>query len=328
MIRLMIPVLLAVSVLGCQGQDAQVPMDPFYGQTKIAPPGTGEIARRPAVDPYYPRSAAATVPQGNVQPPPIVAAESSKSSMPFAHLASDSPTENRKPAASASGNRIEIPQSARRELSAAEMLAARSSLTPSSPQRPADAVPSTAASAGPLREPDRVVVQTVPPREPSLARQSSDYSRPTPASGPTSSRRGPVDINDLPPVNGGAGTRRNDHVQQASAIEADGQVTVRIPTQVDAGDSLGRFGWADDYSRLRGQLEYLERDRCWKLRYIPVDRETDDFGGSVMIKDSASLSGFERGDFVEIRGCITKPPEEGAGFAPVYQVTKIRSLGS
>ncbi len=140
------------------------------------------------------------------------------------------------------------------------------------------------------------------------------------------SRRGPVDINDLPPVIRGAGALRADRVQQASATEADGRVTVRIPTRVDAEDSLGRFGWADDYSRLRGRLEYLASDRCWKLRYIPIDGRTDDYGGSVVIEDSADLSGFERGDLVEIRGRIAKQPEEGADFAPTYHVANIRSL--
>ncbi len=78
MIRMTIPVLLAVAVLGCQGQDAQVPLDPFYGQTKIAPPGTGEMVRRSAVDPYYPRSAAVSAPGGKLELPPIGGVESAQ----------------------------------------------------------------------------------------------------------------------------------------------------------------------------------------------------------------------------------------------------------
>jgi hypothetical protein len=327
MIRLMIPVLLVVAVFGCQGQDPQVPLDPFYGQTRITPPGTGEIVRRPNVDPYYPRSAAVSAPDGRIQPPPIVGNESSPAGPPTARLASSSAAAagTRNQAGMASGDRIKIPVSAHRELSSAEILAARPSKSTPAPQRTADAAASTAASAGSLREPQRVV-QTLVPREQSIARQSSGQPRPARKPGPATSRGGPVDINDLPPANRGAGTLRDDRVQQASAIEADGQVVVRIPTRVDAGDSLGRSGWADDYSRLRGQLEYRESDHCWKLRYIPIDREGDDFGGSVLIEDSASLSGFERGDFVEIRGHIAKPPEEGTDFAPVYHVASIRGL--
>jgi hypothetical protein len=317
MIRFLIPVLLAVAVLGCQGQDAQVPLDPFYGQTRIAPPGTGEIARRPAVDPYYPRSAAASPSAGNIQPPPM------NDNPASARLASNTTAGNEKPAVTASGDRIAIPVSARRELSASEMLAARPSQMRTEPQRLADAGSSSAVSAGVPREPQQIV-QTLSPREKSFG--PPVHSSGVPASGATRSRRGPVDINDLPPVNRGAGTLRDDQVRQVSAVQADAGVTVRIPTQATAKDSRGRFGWADDYSRLRGQLEYLESDHCWKLRYIPVDKKTDDFGGSVLVADSESISGYERGDFVEVRGRITKEPEQGTDFAPVYEVTSIHGL--
>jgi len=177
-----------------------------------------------------------------------------------------------------------------------------------------------------LREPKKIV-QTLVPRNQSLNQQTSGQFQTTPSSGSIRSRRGPVDINDLPPVDRGAGSIRTDRVVQATAIDTDDSVTVRIPTRVDATrTSLGRFGWADDYSRLRGQLEYRESDRHWKLRYIPFDGQTDDFGGSVVIEDPASLSGYERGDFVEIHGCIAKPAAEGADFAPLYHVAEIRRL--
>lgn len=321
MIRLF-PVLLVFAICGCQGQDTQVPMDPFYGQTKIAPPSTGEIARRSSVDPYYPRSASTTAPSGTVQPPPI-GTDSSQSQGGANHLASNATSGSDKTAPTPTGDRIEIPVSARRELSAAEMLAAKSFRSNTESQQPADAAPSAAASAGLPRQPQQVS-QTLSPRDQSLARQSPGYSRPAPAS--VSPRSGPVDINNLPPVNRGAGTLRDDQVRQASATQADSGVTVRIPTRDGSNVAKGRFGWADDYSRLRGQLEYLENERSWKLRYIPVDRKTDDFGGSVAIQDPASVSGFERGDFVEIRGHIAKEPDDSTDFAPVYEVASIRSL--
>ena len=119
MIRL-IPVLLAVVVLGCHGQEARVPMDPFYGQTKIAPPGTGEIVRRPAVDPYYPRSAAVSPSYGNATATPNTVGETPPSAAPTARLASDTTARNETITAAASGDRIEIPISARRELSPTE----------------------------------------------------------------------------------------------------------------------------------------------------------------------------------------------------------------
>lgn len=317
MIRLIIPVLVAACIFGCRGQDAQVPMDPFYGQTKIAPPATGEITRRPAVDPYYPRSAAVSSSQGELPPPPAAASDPVKAE-PAARLASNSVATSSPNATAPVGDRIQIPVSAHRELTSEEMLA----LANKNSQGQAEDVHS---SDGPAPEAKRVV-QTLSPREGSFARQSTEYSSPTRAPEGVSSRSRPVDINDLPPVDRGAGTLRGDRVQLASATDPNPGFAVSIPTRVDRAPSVGRYAWTDDYSRLRGQLEYLERDHCWKLRYIPVDRETDKFGGSVVIKDSESLSGFERGDFVEVRGRIAKQPEEGADFAPVYEVATISAL--
>ncbi len=327
MIRLRIPALFVLSIatiVGCQGQDAQIPMDPFYGQTKIAPPATGEITRRSTVDPYYPRSAAASPARGTFESPPSISGLPVEAE-PAARLASNSATPPGQETAPRPGDHIDIPVSARRELSPEELLAATQPRSGTEPPRSVGTVSSVTASTGTLEEPRRVV-QTLAPREPSFAGQSTGRASRSQGTGAMSSRSAPVDINDLPPVNRGAGTVRDDRVQLASATDTDSGIAVRIPTRVDEEASAGRYGWSDDYTRLRGQLEYLEADRCWKLRYIPIDRETDDFGGSVLIKDSASLSGFERGDFVEIRGQISKRPEDGTDFAPIYEVTSIRQL--
>lgn len=327
MIRLRIPALFVLSIatiVGCQGQDAQVPMDPFYGQTKIAPPATGEITRRSTVDPYYPRSAAASPASGTFQSPPSISGAPVEAE-PAARLASNSAAPPGQETAPRPGDHIDIPVSARRELSPEELLAAAQPRSGTEPPRSAGAVSSVTALGGTPEEPRRVV-QTLAPRDQSFAGQSTGRASRSQGAETMSSRSSPVDINDLPPVNRGAGTVRDDRVQLASATDAGSGIAVRIPTRVDEGAATGRYGWADDYTRLRGQLEYLEADRCWKLRYIPIDRESDDFGGSVLIKDSASLSGFERGNFVEIRGQISKRPEDGTDFAPVYEVTSIRRL--
>ncbi|NLS98180.1 MAG: hypothetical protein GXX96_39120 [Planctomycetaceae bacterium] len=325
MIRLIIPALFAVAALGCQGQDAHVPMDPFYGQTKIAPPGTGEIARRSAADPAYPRSAAVAPANTGANSPPLAAAAASVPAGSPTRLASNTSSENNEPARVASGDRIAIPVSARRELTTAELLAARSSRTSSEPQQPPGAASSAAASDGLRAEPQRFV-QTLPPRQQAISPQSSTQTRSRSASAPVTVRQGPIDINDLPPADRGALTIRDDRIQRASASERDDSMTVRIPTRVDGTASSGRFGWADDYGRLRGQLEYLESDGRWKLRYIPVDKKVDEFGGSVVIADAGRLSGYERGDFVEVRGRIVEDAEEGKDFAPIYEISSIRSL--
>ena len=89
-----------------------------------------------------------------------------------------------------------------------------------------------------------------------------------------------------------------------------------------------RYGFDPEYRWLRGKLEYSQIDRRWKLRYIPIDGQTDEFGGSVVLSDKTLLSGCERGDFVEIRGHLGQRPEDDQEYSPVYEVAEIkRSAG-
>jgi hypothetical protein len=116
---------------------------------------------------------------------------------------------------------------------------------------------------------------------------------------------------DLPPVGGGAEVRREDRVELASAIapvskpKAAAAAVAEEPLAGNARkkpDPLGDYGYSTDYRRLRGRLEYLEKEQCWKLRYIPIDGATDQYGGSVVLEQSGALAGFRRGDLVEVRG--------------------------
>jgi hypothetical protein len=86
-----------------------------------------------------------------------------------------------------------------------------------------------------------------------------------------------------------------------------------------------RYEFDPSYSWLRGRLEYSQVDGRWKLRYIPVDGKTDQYGGSVVIADEAKLAGCERGDFVEVRGSVAGQDAESA-FAPVYEVAELKRL--
>lgn len=82
-----------------------------------------------------------------------------------------------------------------------------------------------------------------------------------------------------------------------------------------------------DYSRLRGELEYSEIDQRWKLRYISIDEEkSDDYGGSVILSETAHLSGFERGEFIEVHGRILSGPKDDYGYARTYEVTDIQRV--
>jgi hypothetical protein len=75
-------------------------------------------------------------------------------------------------------------------------------------------------------------------------------------------------------------------------------------------------------------LEYSESERHWKLRYIPIDGATDGFGGSVILADTPLLSGYERGDFVEVAGKLASTSPDKRGYAPKYQVSQLKRLAN
>jgi len=102
-------------------------------------------------------------------------------------------------------------------------------------------------------------------------------------------------------------------------------VTAR-PVNLPDIPSRSGYGFGQDYKWLRGKLEYSQIDRRWKLRYIPADGTTDKYGGSVILSDTAALSGLERGDFVEAKGNVADDAKKGS-YAPTYEVADIRRIG-
>jgi hypothetical protein len=155
----------------------------------------------------------------------------------------------------------------------------------------------------------------------------------------------PVDIMDLPPAGiTGSRSSRGDGpgaIRLVSATEEVDAAPGRTPPteRHDAGPSgrrsadsfsaRARYDYDPEYRWLRGRLEYSEIDHQWKLRYIPVDGATDEFGGSVVLSDASQLSGYERGQFVEVRGTLGQAPEEAdRGYAPEFEIDQIKRLGT
>ena len=115
---------------------------------------------------------------------------------------------------------------------------------------------------------------------------------------------------------------------------ASGADSLPSATAAKAADSVAKaadsstlalYGYDPNYAWLRGKLEYSQVDRQWKLRYIPVEGDGDDYGGSVALSDSAALSGYERGDLVEVHGRV-QSQQVKKGFAPLYEVADIKPL--
>lgn len=82
-----------------------------------------------------------------------------------------------------------------------------------------------------------------------------------------------------------------------------------------------RYGYDPQYRWLRGRLEFSSIDRQWRLRYIPLDGETDEFGGSVLLEDSPALDHFRPGDYVTVHGELDDGvAEDGTLYDPLYYV--------
>ena len=87
-----------------------------------------------------------------------------------------------------------------------------------------------------------------------------------------------------------------------------------------------RYGYDDNYRKLRGQLEYLAGNRQWKLRYIPIDGVTDDHGGSVVLDDGDALAQYQHGDYVEVSGQLGERPEKAHDYAPQFVMSSVRAV--
>jgi hypothetical protein len=60
----------------------------------------------------------------------------------------------------------------------------------------------------------------------------------------------------------------------------------------------------------------------WKLRYIPIDGETDAYGGSVVIANPEQLEGMRPGDFVRVEGGVVDERVAGSRFAPKFEIRR------
>ncbi len=83
------------------------------------------------------------------------------------------------------------------------------------------------------------------------------------------------------------------------------------------------YGYDPAYGWLRGRLEYSASQRQWKLRYIPIDGTTDQFGGSVVLADGTQTQGLKPGDFVTAQGRVVAASQSGRAFSPRYEVVSV-----
>jgi len=306
-----------VLLAGCRNGNPPGPVDPFFGRTRIEAPATGAVTCPTVAPPYSPAAPQMTLPPG-------------MGPVPGANVVKH-PTESF--ASSQSGRPITIPAEARKTPEKRDVitrLAAKDIKTSEGPAK----VPEP-ASVSPAR-----VYQTLGPRPKDLA----DAPRGRAASGTSTnasqSRESPtmagraVDIMDLPAAGttqpraqtGGADVIRlvsaEEEIQDASAAPS----ASAAPAATPAASHQALYGYDPQYRWLRGRLEYSEANHHWKLRYIPIDGVTDDFGGSVILSNTAALSGYERGDSVEVHGTLKSANSEKRDYSPQFEVRQIKRV--
>ncbi|MDH3717456.1 MAG: hypothetical protein OES79_04985 [Planctomycetota bacterium] len=104
------------------------------------------------------------------------------------------------------------------------------------------------------------------------------------------------------------------------------QVTAATASASPAAAPVARYGFSHDYRWLKGQLEYSAAQQQWKLRYIPIDGQTDRFGGSVVLESVPELSNFRNGDFIQVQGVAQGQNATASPNGTAYRITRLARL--
>lgn len=115
-----------------------------------------------------------------------------------------------------------------------------------------------------------------------------------------------------------------DSAADSVEAEAEGEWEGEVAEEPDA-EKAG-YAFSPDYGWLRGRLEYSHTSRQWKLRYIPIDGQTDQYGGSVKLPASQALAAYKPGDMVAVRGALASGSTTSGSFAPLYELAHIEPL--
>ena len=190
---------------------------------------------------------------------------------------------------------------------------------------------------------------STPPASKPASSQSGSWTSPGSAQPQrTTTSDGVIDIMDLPPKTSATESAiQNGHTLSDTNVHHDPAVRLASATFVETDSqpqespysasspqsnkpisftAENKYEHADDYSCLKGRLEYSQARRRWKLRYIPIDGEPDRFGGSVILQNTSLLSGYERGDYVELKGRLYEnaDAETSGDYAADFEITQIK----
>jgi hypothetical protein len=344
-------VLWAVGLAGCQ--PGGLATDPFL-RTRVPPEGTG----LPSGGPYYPGATlgpnitppATTVPATTPNPTPAPAAAPTS---PGSNLTPPGGSFNVQPSSSL------VPRPAPDESKSPTPATADSSSSGST-LRLAEAVDEESGTSGDTstsdepsvvtrREPEANSTVRVAFLDPADAEPPAT-EEPTESDNAAADTTGPaadvVVLGEKPPSSGrstlrilpgpAAGHRDRPQPTSSSPWRSSGAGLpasaprggespfreTRSENAASDGASLGPFAHDPNYHWLRGRLEHSAASGKWKLRYIPIDGQTDSYGGSVVLDGAELLEGHRAGETVTVFGRLAAP-ESGRGFAPTYQIEAV-----
>jgi hypothetical protein len=83
------------------------------------------------------------------------------------------------------------------------------------------------------------------------------------------------------------------------------------------------YGHSADYTRLTGELQYVEVRAVWRLRFASTEDE-DRYGGSVSLLDIDGAESLKNGQKVLVEGRLVDPITSDP--SPAYQVRRIQKI--
>ncbi len=83
------------------------------------------------------------------------------------------------------------------------------------------------------------------------------------------------------------------------------------------------YGYGPTYQQLRGRLEFSPAIGYWKLRYIPIDGATDEFGGSMILANPEALQGFQAGDWIMVEGTPQATQNATGAYTALFTISSI-----
>jgi len=324
MLRCSILCLAVFCLAGCQQNNA-LPSNPFLGSPRIAPPGTGTAGGNGA---YYdpanqvtPSPAASGGLQRRTSPDDQIV-RLSRSEVLASALTEPPPTRNvvatpvREKTVPAEGDVVRISSL---EKNIAEAVSKPTPVRSVSYDAKAKSG-SLGKIVGATSPGNKTILRVVERDAPNITRSTitrTTAREPRRLDPPAHA----TEITDLPKVDEDAGKKIASGWSGGSSGES------KTAAQGVSRSTKGRYGFDADYGWLEGKLEYSQSAKRWKLRYIPIDGETDRYGGSVVL-DGNTLDGYEHGDFIRVEGAVAGKDKSVAGFAPKYQLENVARMAS